>query len=303
MKRISVSFERVHDTTGYLFSFAKCLSAALSCSPYKDFAEDAIAASGFAFRMWVDGEQLCPSSTSIWDFAKQKEWVENSGLVCGYVQRLWGEDALEESRRREAIDLLKRSIDAGAAGVVWDLSGCEWGLVIGYDDAEGRLLTKTIQSREVSLPYEKLGALEIPILSVLTVTGERKKSEAQLLADTKRLAISHLKGEEWCENSKGLAAYDTLVEFLREKLTADTAWNLEYLLGNYAALKWYAWKFFEKYGDRKWAEVYRKVYHAWQEAFDLVCGQDITAPDRKERLVTLLSEAKSAESNLILAKE
>ena len=66
MKNLSVTFAGTTDPTGYLFSFAKCLSAALRCSRFADFADDAVAASGFAFRMWVDGGSLCPSATSIW---------------------------------------------------------------------------------------------------------------------------------------------------------------------------------------------------------------------------------------------
>ena len=84
MKKLDINFEQTTDTTGYLFSLAKCLSAVLKHSEYKDFADDIIASSGFAFRMWV-APDLCPSATSIWDFSKQPEWVANGGLVCDYT--------------------------------------------------------------------------------------------------------------------------------------------------------------------------------------------------------------------------
>ena len=87
MKKLDVNFSRTTDTTGYLFSLAKCLSAALACSKYRDYADDIIASSGFAFRMWV-APDLCPSATSIWEFKKQKPWIENGGLLCDYVERL-----------------------------------------------------------------------------------------------------------------------------------------------------------------------------------------------------------------------
>ena len=44
-------------------------------SPYETYAEDIIAASGFAFRMWVDAGQLCPCATSIWEFKKTTAMV------------------------------------------------------------------------------------------------------------------------------------------------------------------------------------------------------------------------------------
>ncbi len=294
MKKLDVSFEGVTDTTGYLFSFAKSLSAVLRCSEYNAYAEDVIAASGFAFRMWIDAATLCPSATSIWAFGEQKPWVESGGLTCDYVERLWGEDAVECERRLRAIDMVRGSIDRGVAAVAWDISGCEWGIICGYDDDAQTLFTLKINGSEGGVPYEKLGRLELPILSVLTVTGESGKDGAQILADTKKLALSHLRGEEWCDNAKGISAYDALIAFVREKLT-DNSWNLEYNLGTYAALKWYAWRYFERYGEIALASLYREVHTAWQSAFELKRTRDVTDGAVKEALITQLEKAKAAE--------
>ena len=285
MKRLNVTFDGVTDPTGYLFSFAKCLSAAMRCGGYADLADDAIAASDFAFRMWVDEKELCSSATSIWHFKRQKPWVENAGLTCGYVERLWHEKSFEEERRSAALDRIRQSIDNGFAPVVWDISGCEWGLVIGYDETS--LLTLKINGEEQILPNEKLGRMDVPILSVLTITSRNPKSTAQLVADTKKLAASHLKGEEWCENASGLAAYDALIAFVKEKHTEDTLWNLEYMLGTYAALKWYAWKFFEKYGETALAALFQTVYENWQTAFEL--RKDL------QQVIALMQNARAAE--------
>lgn len=299
MRKLCVTFEGTTDTTGYLFSFAKCLSASLRCSKYRDYADDIVTASGFAFRMWVNGESLCPSATSIWEFKMQKPWTENGGLICEYAERLWGEDAVEEERRLAALEMIRRSINSGTAPVAWDISGCEWGLIIGYDDEGQILYTLKTDGNEDSIPYEKLGRLELPILSVLTVIGKKEKTSRELVSDTKKLARAHLCGEEWCENAKGLAAYDALTAFVAERLTADTAWNLEYYLGTYAALKWYAWKFFEKYGEREWADTYRAVYEAWQSAFDCKRSCDVTDEKVKRRIVELLKSAENEETRLV----
>ena len=117
MKKLDITWEGIEDPTGYLFSFAKSLAAVVKNSPYTDLFEDIIATSGFAFRMWVDRE-LCPSATSIWEFSGQKRWVENGGLCCGYVERMWGEDAVEEERRTQAVSMIKESID-GFLGYQW----------------------------------------------------------------------------------------------------------------------------------------------------------------------------------------
>lgn len=294
MKKLNVTFDGMTDSTGYLFSFAKCLMASLRCSPYADKAEDVIAASGFAFRMWVDGKELCPSAASIWNFKQQKPWVENGGLICRYVERLWHEDALEAERRREAIEMIRQSIDVGFAPIAWDVSGGEWGIITGYDDEHQRLLTLKIDGNDCELPYERLGKGEIPILSVLTVCGRTAKPEAQLVTDTKKLAAAHLRGEEWCENAQGITVYDALIAFVREKWTEDSAWNLEYMLGTYAALKWYAWQFFAKYGEEELAKLYGSIYEAWQQAFE--------SRDR-ERILQLLQHAKMTENRALQIME
>ena len=304
MKKLNVVFEGTVDTTGYLFSLVKCLSASLRCGGYEEYANDIIAASGFAFRMWVDAS-LCPSATSIWEFKKQKPWIESGGLVCDYVERMWEENDVEEERRLHGIEIIKKSVDNGIAAVVWDISGSEWGLVTGYDDETKTLSTLKIFGDESEIPYDKLGQLDLPILSVLTVTGKTDKSNADIIADTKKLAASHLRGEEWCDNVKGIAAYDTLIDFVEDKMTSDTVWNLEYYLGTYAALKWYAWKFFEKYGEAELADIYKSVYRLWQNAFDFKkTNEDSILSEVTLKCITnFLREAKVLEEKSLALLE
>jgi len=111
--------------------------------------------------------------------------------------------------------------------------------------------------------------------------------------------VAHLKGEEWCDNAKGLEAYDTMIEFVLHKLSDDSAWNLEYYLGTYAALKWYAWKFFEKYQEKELATLYQAVYEAWKAAFEIKCTQDVTGQEVKQQLASLLAKAKNAEREAV----
>lgn len=296
MKKLVVSFEGVTDTTGYLFTFAKCIAASLQCSEYEELAEDVIAASGFAFRMWVDGKCLCPSAMSIWEFAKQKEWMENAGLSCCYVERMWGQDDLEEVRRKEAIALICESIDKGTAAVAWDVGDCEWDLIIGYDETAEVLCVLRTDGKEDTVPFAKLGQFEIPILSVLTFNGKADKIKEALVNDTRKLALSHLQGEEWCDNAKGYEAYDALIAFMEHQISEETVWNLEYYLGNYAALKWYAWQFWKKYDEKKLEEVYRKIYTNWQDAFEIVRAGSCLQEANKKRVISFLRTAQEAEA-------
>lgn len=194
MKKPNITWDGVKDTTGYLFSFAKALAAALKNSPYHEYAEDVIAASGFAFRMWV-AEDLCPSATGVWEFKQQKPWVESAGITCAYVERLWGEEAVEEERRLAAIEMIKKSIDNGIPTISWDIGVCEWGLVTGYDDKAEKLAILSITGAEEEMAYAQLGKREIPILSVLTITGTTGKAQGTIIADTLKLAKNHLLGQ------------------------------------------------------------------------------------------------------------
>lgn len=295
MKKLNVTFDGTFDSTGYLFSLMKCLSASLRSSIYKDYADDVVAASGFAFRMWADEKTLCPSATSIWDFSKQKEWVENSGLICDYTERLWHEGDVEAERRTAAVNMIISSIDRGFAPVAWDISGCEWGIIKGYDESDEIFYTLKLNGSEGILPYTSLGKLEIPILSVLTVTGRREKPADELVASTKKLALSHLKGDEWCDNAKGIAVYKTLTDFTENKLTEENMWNLEYMLGTYAALKYYGWNFFEKYGETELRSLYENIYKLWSEAFSLVNNFSGDAQSIKAELAELLKNAENCE--------
>lgn len=299
MKKLNITWQGINDSTGYLFSFAKSVSAALKNSPYAELSEDIIATSGFAFRMWV-AASLCPSATSIWSFDCQKPWLENGGLICDYVGRYWGQDDIEEIKRIEAIENIKKSIDSGIAAVSWDIGVPEWGLIIGYDDGTQTFTTLSVTGTESEMSYHLLGKRDIPILNVITIKGKTDKNQEDIIKDTLKLAASHLKGEEWCENYKGLEAYSALIAHFEKEFDPSVSWNMEYYLGTYAALKWYAWKFFEKYNLIELSELYKKVFDCWQEAFNIKKSCDLSERENTGKITELLNAAYEYEKKLVL---
>ncbi|HEY8364754.1 MAG TPA: hypothetical protein VIK84_04200 [Haloplasmataceae bacterium] len=298
MKRLNITWEGITDTTGYLFSFAKSLSTVVKNSPFSDLSEDIVATSGFAFRMWV-ALDLCPSAMSIWAFNQQKPWVENGGLTCDYIERLWGEESIEESRLSKALQMIKRSIDNNMAVISWDIGMPEWGLIIGYDDETQKLLTLCITGEEMEIDYAKLGKNEIPILNVLAITGRTTKPIENIISDTLVLAKNHLNGEEWCENFIGLAAYKALIKHFEDEFNPNISWNMEYYLGTYAALKWYAWRFFDKYGLTELRDLYKTVHLCWQEAFELKKSTDLSSIDNRQKIIELLKTAENCEKQAV----
>ncbi len=307
MPKLPISLTQIPDPTGYLFSFAKSLAAVLHASPWAKKASQSIATSGFAFRIWIDRATLCPSATSIWSFASQKAWVENGGFTCDYTERLWGQDNLEEERRMAAIHQIRRAVDGGLGAVAWDISGCEWGVVTGYDDNTETLYTAKLNGGEGTVPYGSLGKLDLPILSVLTVTGATDKPDEQIYADTKKLAAAHLRGEEWCDNAKGLEAFDALVHCVRT-LPADSAWNVAYNIGTYCALRMYARDYLRACADKGYgapalAALYEKSYAAWTEAWDALQNGNFAEAETREKVVQALTIAKEAEAAALVLLE
>lgn len=314
MKKLNVTWDGVFDSTGYLFSFAKSLSCAVKCASLRrlgdsgapareafppELAEDIVASSGFAFRMWVSPD-LCPSATSIWQFDLQKSGVENGGLRCHYIERLWGQEDVEAERRREAIERIRQSIDNGIPAISWDIGVCEWGLIIGYDDETEKFAVLPITGREEEMDYARLGKRELPILNVLTIAGKAEVPRETILSQTLAIAKHHLLGKEWCDNASGLDAYPALIGHLENEDTElARSWNLEYFLGTYAPLKWYAWKFLERHGAQELAALYKTVHENWQKAFEIKKTRDMADPENRRAMAELLRQAEGLERQAV----
>lgn len=299
MKKLNITWNETYDSTGYLFSFAKALSTAVKHSPYSQIAEDIVASSGFAFRMWVSAD-LCPSETSIWDFGRQPEWILNGGIETTYDCCLWQPENVLNDARADALPRIKASIDNDIPVVAWDIGVLEWGLITGYDDETQKLATLCINGSADEMDYVRLGNREMPMLNVITITGKTDKSQADIINDTKALAKAHLKGEEWCENAQGLAAYPRLIDKLEsEGSTLACSWGMEYALGTFGALKWYAWKFFERYGETELAQLYKTVFECWQRAFDMKKTADLAVDENRKAVAELMKMAYECEKEAV----
>ena len=276
MKKLNITWENgIYDPTGYLHSFTKALATSLKASGLMENPEDVVATSGFAFRIWVEGKTLCPSAMSIFDFKLCQSGLENAGYSSDYISRLWDENDLEQVRREEAIRTIVESIDRGIAPVVWDIGIPEWGLVTGYDEDKKVLFYLSVTGEEGEMPFKELGRREIPILSVTVPKVKNNRTEEEILKDTLKIAVSHGKGEEWCENAKGLKAYEALANyFVPENIPGEFSFETEYYLGTYAAWRYYAWQYLKKMSDQNTeikdiAAGYEVVYKKLKAAFDL----------------------------------
>jgi len=297
----NATFDGIYDPTGYLFSLAKSIACAVKHSPWSEYAEDIIATSGFAFRMWVR-DDLCGSATSMWYWNNAKLWVENGGFTCEYVGRYWDQKKQEKEKRLEAVALAKRSIDSGIPAVCWDVGLPEWGLLTGYNDKDKAFAALSQVKGESKMPYKKLGKCEIPILFLLAFTGRTGKSEEDILRDTLQLAVTHLEGKEACDSvlAQGLEVYPSLIRhFEAEDPEFALCWNMEYHLGTYAALKHYAWKYFEKMGQDELAGLYREISGAWLAAYQKQSGEEAKQPEGRQKIAALLRSAQENETQAL----
>ena len=150
------------------------------------------------------------------------------------------------------------------------------------------------------MDYAQLGKRELPLLNVLTIAGKAEKTWEEILNGTLKTAENHLLGKEWCDNASGLEAYPALVKHLESEDTQlACSWNLEYFLGTFAPLKWYAWKFFENHGLQELAELYKSIYENWQKAFEMKKSQDMSAQENREAMAGLLKQAEEWERKAV----
>lgn len=286
-------------TTGFLHTFPSSLRHAIAAGNVGGDPSDCVATTGFAFRIWVDAETMCPSATSIWDYSLMPEGTQNAGYTHVYIGRYWGEEAVEAERRQEAHQAIKASLDRGIPVVAWDLGLAEWGLIIGYDDAEAAYAYRDV-SGEGALPYDKLGNREIPMLSVLVLTGYEPEDELARCRNTLRIAVRHARGEEPCDNASGLAAYEALLnQSSPAAYTKEAAWSWKYYLGNYVDLRFFAWQYLEKMAKlapalSPIAAAYQRVYEALHAAYEAHVGA-LPLEEKRVLLTDALKAAYAAE--------
>ena len=74
---------------------------------------------------------------------------------------------------------------------------------------------------------------------------------------------------------------------------------MEYFLGTFGALKYYAWKYFEKMEQAQFAEIYKSIYDAWLESFQIKTGGDISQLDARGKIASLLKSAHENEKQAV----
>ena len=217
------------------YSFTNALAPSLWAAGCTLDRKAICGASGFAFRIWVEVKEQCPSAMSIFDFDLLRVAVELCGHECTHITRLWQEEAQEEERRGQAHEAIKAAVDRGIPPVVWDVGIPEWGLIAGYDEEEQAYETIDCFGQRGTMPYGQLGKREIPILAVTIPGAPTGRSPRELARETVRIAVDHARGREWEERpayENGLAAYPAWAALMGR--VDQTGLSGRYYAGTYA---------------------------------------------------------------------
>jgi hypothetical protein len=74
---------------------------------------------------------------------------------------------------------------------------------------------------------------------------------------------------------------------------------MEYFLGTYAGLKYYAWKYLDKMKQNQLTEIYKSVYSAWLEAFQIKTSKDANDSAVRGKIASLLKSAHDLEKQAV----
>ena len=292
---------------GIQHSFMTCLASSLLILKGDIDPAWVMGTSGFAFRIWVS-KVLCPSAMSVFDWANiLPEAVELNGFHARHISRFWGEGDKEEERREEARKAIISAVDQGIPAIAWDVSDCEWGLIIGYDleTQEYQALTNDGWP-EVQLPFNQLGQREIKILSVIIPDGPNERSRDVIIRRSLEIAVSHAEQREWMDRpdyQDGIPAYELWASVIEHGQPAELK-NAWYYAAHYYGARYYAHHYIEKIAGqnhslRQAAEFYAKVATHLKPVWEACAALNrLTAPVRAD-LAENIRKAGQAEAEAI----
>ncbi len=278
---------------------------------------DVMGYTAHAFRIIIDREAVEVGSYSAFDWPlHHTEQLQNLGFTVQTAGRP-NHIPPTPAELEEALGFIQDSLDKGVPALGWDLFIPEWGVIYGYDDEK-----KTLRCRDArkdgELPYEKLGRGEATELYVLAITGSFPVDKRSMLKGALKLAVKHARrqclGHERGNYRNGLAAYDAWIEAFTKR-TVDPFGN-----GVNTGKVWDTREFAAQFLlelSRNWeggslqdgrlrtlageaAERYAAVAERLGEMRDMFPfphGGEPNAAAQAERALTLLREAKAAETS------
>lgn len=280
---------------------------------------DAYGQSGMGFHFIVH-EACCPSSVTVYDWmGTHAAALDRLGILSEVYVAMPGSRTYEAACRRAVVNI-KAAIDRGMPVVLWGVDSEDFGLVYGYDDADGVLLISGIfgQGEEGSLPilYENLGrtSAAAPILHYQVPLERVAVDPVQSRWDSLAEYVRRMErpGQNGPAYFTGLAAYDAWIQALaRPDLNQR---GLRYLVYVYHETKDFAAAYMHRLAESlgvdglsAMADGFQGVSDCFEEMMK-VLGQQYSPPPILDEPVTpaqrtaldgLLREARARETHTV----
>jgi len=214
----------------------------------------------------------------------------------------------------EAIASIQTSLDKGIPALSWDLFIPEWGLIYGYDD-ENKVFRCRDVRKDGDLPYEKLGRGEVTEMYMLTITGSQSIDKRDMLKGALQMAVNHAKEVERKDESHrvGLDAYEAWIEAFKRGtvdpfgncVNTGKVWDARSFAAEFLSEISLNWKV-EASRDEQLSDLAREASEQYaivaqrlatmRDMFPFPHGGDPNSDEQAARALTLLQEAKAAET-------
>lgn len=264
-----------HNTwTSYIAAAEGCLRAA---GLWEDETWKLLGFSGMGFHFIVHKE-LCPSSVTVYDWnGEHLDCMDRIGIVSETfsIMEDGRHNTLREARERAA-EKIKESIERGVPALVWAPTSClEFGIIKGYDDADGVFFVEECTGQPADpLLYENLGKSEVPILFYQIFFKKVPVDESQMILQSLQFGLSEWKKENHVSPdyyASGMKGYANFIGALEKG--GFNEFGLGYLASVYMDSKnalaqyldWVAARPDAAKSLMKAARYYKKISDAWME--------------------------------------
>lgn len=307
-------------------SFASAIYGVLSVTGKQTTTTQVMGLIGHAFRLNIDARQVHVGAPSGFDWAG----IARAGLRnLGYEVKTMGAPNHVSPTAEEladAIDLVRRAIDANRPVLAWDLFCGEFGVIYGYDDEAKHfhaLDGRSDQQENPTLPYEKLGRGDCTELFLVVLERAIEVDPASALRSALQIAVTQARVQETLTDDvldirmiTGLAGYDAWIGAF-ERGSVDPFGNA-YNAAVYADARRHAERFLRGIadGDGGWSPLaprarnlaaqaaahYSEVAVALGELtarFPFPHGGEPNEPEHASAALASLQRARSAESHAV----
>jgi hypothetical protein len=176
--------------------------------------------SGRAFHMVI--QEACDASgPTVYDWPREHPLAfERAGAFAEVYQTRPEQPSFEAARRRAVVHI-KEGIDRGVGVVLWGVDAPEFGVVYGYDDADGVFLVDGVgrfnSGHSTPILYENLGrSCDVPELQYVVPIERIAVDAAAVHREVLVGYVEQMRGRVYAPPGykAGLAAYDAWVKAL-----------------------------------------------------------------------------------------